>query len=106
MSDETAVPEEVLKEMSDDSGFFWLVGIVGVIIFVFFQAFSKKPEEIANRNNRRDEQQNDPQQAGLSGLGLSTFEGVKLFLTKGIGGMCFPMIEDDDEDEQEHEHNE
>lgn len=37
MSEETAVPEEVLKEMSDDSGLFWLVGIVGVIIFVFFQ---------------------------------------------------------------------
>lgn len=37
MSDETAVPEEVMKEMSEDSAFFWLVGIVGVLIFVYFQ---------------------------------------------------------------------
>lgn len=61
---------------------------------------------MANVNNQRNQQQQQ-EQIGISGLGLSTFEGVKLFLTKGIGGMCFPMIEDDDEEEeQQHEHAE
>lgn len=59
---------------------------------------------MANDNPQNNQQQ---EERGVSGLGLSTFEGVKLFLTKGIGGMCFPMIEDDDEEqEQEHDHNE
>lgn len=80
----------------------WWCYDVPTIVFFVFAAFSKKPEETANDNPQNNQQQQEERR--VSGLGLSTFEGVKLFLTKGIGGMCFPMIEDDDEQEPEHEH--
>jgi hypothetical protein len=69
-------------------------------VSMLITAFPKNQQN--NENNQHQQgDQDEPNQR------LSALECVKLFFTKGLNGMCFPMIEDDEnenEEEQAREH--